>query len=182
MEFYNVIEARKSIRKFKNTEICKDKMARIINAAMRSPSWQNETSYKFIIVNDESQRKQLSNTIINKSDKASQAINMAPITAIVVADPDESGTVEGRQYYLVDSAIAMEHFILAATAEGYGTCWIGAFDEDKVKKILDIPENYKVVGMTPVGETDENKESHPKKDVREYVFLNKWYNSYTENI
>ncbi|EJO5346519.1 nitroreductase family protein [Clostridium botulinum] len=182
MEFYNVIESRKSIRKFKNTEICKDKMARIINAAMRSPSWKNETSYKFIIVQDENQRNQLADTIINKSDEASNSIKMAPITAVVVADPNKSGTVEDRQYYLVDSAIAMEHFILAATSEGYGTCWIGAFDENKVKSILDVPENYKVVGMTPVGESDENKETHPKKDVREYVFLNKWNNSYTENM
>ncbi|EPY2273135.1 nitroreductase family protein [Clostridium sporogenes] len=182
MDFYDVIEDRKSIRKFKNTEICKEKMARIINAAMRSPSWKNETSYKFIIVQDGTKRTELASTIINKSDEASEAIRVAPVTAVVVADPDKSGTIENKQYYLVDSAIAMEHFILAATAEGYGTCWIGAFDEDKVKGVLDIPQNYKVVGMTPVGESNENKESHPKKDVREYVFLDKWHNSYTENI
>ncbi|MCW7999134.1 nitroreductase, partial [Clostridium sp. cpc1] len=98
MDFYDVIENRKSIRKFKNAEICKEKMARVINAAMRSPSWKNETSYKFIIVQDGTKRMELASAIINKSDEASEAIRVAPVTAVVVADPDKSGTIENKQY------------------------------------------------------------------------------------
>ena len=54
-------------------------------------------------------------------------------------------------YYLVDVAISLQQLILAATDMGLGTCWIGAFDEVKVKKALEIPENIKVVALTPVG-------------------------------
>ncbi|GAA0747828.1 nitroreductase family protein [Clostridium oceanicum] len=182
MQFYDVIKERKSIRKFKDNSISKDKMARIIDAAMKSPSWKNKSSYKFIIVEDKNERERLANTILNKTEEASNSIKEAPITAVVVADPSLSGNVDEREYYLVDSAIAMEHLILAATAEGYGTCWIGAFDEDEIRDILSIPKKYRVVGMTPIGEINETKESHPKKDVRDYVFLNTWEKAYTENI
>jgi nitroreductase len=53
-------------------------------------------------------------------------------------------------YYLVDVAISMEHLVLAATDLGLGTCWIGGFDEAKVKQVLDIPEKIKVVALTPI--------------------------------
>lgn len=178
MEFYEVIQDRTSVRKFKSNPICKDKLSRMINAAMMAPSWKNQTSYKIIIVEDKSKREQLANTIINSTDKAANSVKDAPVTMVIVANPDKSGVVGDKQYYLVDSAIAMEHFILAATNEGYGTCWIGALVENEVKNILNIPNEYKVVGMTPVGEIDEDKEHYPKKDIKEYVFLNHWNNGY----
>ncbi|WP_125152713.1 nitroreductase family protein [Clostridium rectalis] len=180
MQFYDVIEKRTSIKKFKNTNISKDKVDRMITAAMMAPSWKNQTSYKFIIIDDENKKNELANAIANKTDEASQSIKDAPIVAIVVANPNESGMVNEKEYYLVDSAIAMEHFILAATEEGYGTCWIGAFDENSVKNALDIPKDYKVIAMTPVGEAQENKEHYDKKDIRDYVFINSWNKSYTK--
>ncbi|KAJ49434.1 nitroreductase [Clostridium tetanomorphum] len=182
MQFYDVIENRKSIKKFKNTAISKDKVARMITAAMMSPSWKNKTSYKFILVEDANKREQLANTIMNKTDETTKSIKDAPMTAVIVADPSKSGVVDEREYYLVDSAIAMEHFILAATAEGYGTCWVGAVDEDKIREVLNIPKDYRVIAMTPVGEIGENKEHYEKKDVRDYVFLDSWNKAYTNEI
>ena len=180
MDFYDVVKSRKSIKKFKNTPINAEKLARMINAAMMSPSWKNNSAYRFIIVDEKRELEQISKAIMNKDNAAAQSIIDAPMTAIVVADPDASGEVENREYYLVDSAIAMEHFVLSATNEGYGTCWIASVDEDIIKKALSIPQNYKVVAMTPIGEIAETKEHNDKKDVRDYVFLNTWNNSYTE--
>ena len=59
--------------------------------------------------------------------------------------------------------IPVEHMILAATALGYGTCWIGAFNEDEVKKILQIPENLAVVALLPIGVPDEHPSQRPRK-------------------
>ena len=182
MEFYDVVKVRKSIKKFKNTPINTEKLARMINAAMMSPSWKNNTSYKFILVDEKSELEQISKAIMNKDNSAAQSIIDAPMTAIVVADPNDSGEVENKEYYLVDSAIAMEHFVLSATNEGYGTCWIAAIDEDIIKKTLSIPQNYKVVAITPIGEIAESKEHYDKKDVKDFVFLNTWDNAYSENI
>ena len=178
MEFYDVVKSRKSIKKFKDTPINSQKLDRMIDAAMRSPSWKNNSSYKFIIVDDKNVLDQISKSIMNKDDSAAQSILEAPMTVIIVADPGSSGEVENKEYYLVDSAIAMEHFILSATSEGYGTCWIAAIDEDIIKKALSIPQNYKVVAMTPIGEIAESKEHNDKKNTSDYVFLNKWDKSY----
>lgn len=178
MDFYDVIENRKSIKLFKNTDIEKDKINRMLKAAMMSPSWKNHTSYKFIIVDDEKIKNKLADTIMNDSDFTADAIKKAPVLAVVAADPDESGEVSGKEFYLVDSAIAMEHFVLAATAEGYGTCWVAAFNEGKAKAILDVPDNFRVVAMTPVGEVEEDKEHFPPKDSRDFIYENTWNNSY----
>ncbi len=181
MQFYDVIENRTSIKKFKNSKIDNDKIARMINAAMMSPSWKNESSYKFIMVEEPEKKNMIADAINNKTEDAAQSIKEAPMVAVVVADPNESGMVDGKQYYLVDGAIAMEHFILAATAEGYGTCWIAALDENKVKDILNIPQNYRIVGLTPVGEAEEKKNHYDKKNIKDYMFLDSWNNAYTEN-
>ena len=181
MQFYDVVKSRQSIKKFKNTPINTEKLARMINAAMMSPSWKNNSSYRFILVDEKRELEQISKAIINKDNSAAQSILEAPMTAVVVADPEASGEVENREYYLVDSAIAMEHFVLSATNEGYGTCWIAAVDEDIIKKTLSIPQNYKVVAITPIGEIAESKEHNDKKDVRDFVFLNTWDNAYAGN-
>ena len=182
MEFYDVVRDRKSIKKFKNTPINPDKLSRMINAAMMAPSWKNNTSYKFILVDEKNKLEQISKSIMNKDNSAEQSILDAPMTAVIVADPNASGKVENKEYYLVDSAIAMEHFILSATNEGYGTCWIAAIDEDIIKKTLSIPESFKVVAMTPIGEIAESKGHYNKKEIKDFVFLNTWDNAYVNNI
>ncbi|WP_425446886.1 nitroreductase family protein [Dethiothermospora halolimnae] len=181
MDFYNVIENRTSVKDFTNTPVNKEKLSRMINAAMRAPSWKNNTSYKMILVNNKNEKDRLSETIMNDTDSAKNALKSAPMAMIVVADPSESGIMADREYYLVDSAVAMEHFVLAATNEGYGTCWIGALDEDRVRDILNIPKEYRVVAMTPIGEIQQTPTHHHKKDVTEHVFLNNWGSSYTLN-
>ena len=180
MEFYDVVESRKSIKKYKNTPVDAEKLARMVNATMMSPSWENKTSYKFILVDKKKELEQISKAIMNKDNAAAQSIIDAPMTAVVVADPASSGEVENKEYYLVDSAIAMEHFVLSATNEGYGTCWIASFNEDIIKKTLSVPQNYKVVAITPIGEIAESKEHYAKKDVKDFVFSNTWDNAYTK--
>ncbi len=183
MQFYDVIKNRKSIKKFNTDELDRNKLMRMLEAAMRAPSWKNATPYKIMLVDNEDLKTRLAGTIMNKSSEASGAVQNAPITAIIVADPNQSGDIEGKDYYLVDSAIAMEHFILAATEEGYGTCWIGAFDEKRIKEILSIPDNLRIVALTPIGimqESEQEKPHHPKKDMRDFVYVNKWNESYMD--
>ncbi|MCT4621003.1 MAG: nitroreductase family protein [Marinisporobacter sp.] len=181
MQFYDVIKNRKSIRSFKNTPVERDKLARIIDAAMRSPSWKNHTSYRFILVDNVGEKQALAGAIMNDTQEATNAIQQAPMVAVVVGEPSDSGVIKDQEYYMVDGAIAMEHFVLAATNEGYGTCWIASLDESTVRRALHIPNNYRVIAMTPIGEIAERKEHHHKKDVREHVFLNQWGEAYTKN-
>lgn len=181
MDFYSVVQKRRSIYKYKDDKVNKESLDRMIDATMMSPSWKNRNSYKLILVDDDRLKDSISKEVLNKDDKASKAIKDAPMVIVVVACPEESGEVAGKEYYLVDAAIAMEHFILAATAEGYSTCWIGAFDEDSIRNVLNVPSDYRVVAMTPLGIGEEEKEYSEKKDIKEYVFANQWQTSYSDN-
>jgi len=69
----------------------------------------------------------------------------------------------------VDLAIAVDHMTLAAVNEGLGTCWIGAFSQEKVKKILKIPERYRVVALFPLGYPKEGKGIKVRKSLSEIV-------------
>jgi nitroreductase len=177
MDFYKVIENRTSNKSYKSTSIPTDKLDRIINAALMAPSWKNKTCYRFIFINQQNLKEQISNTIINKTDQTANAVKQASIIAIIVADPSESGNTADKSYFMVDCGIAMEHLVLAATNEGYGTCWIGSFEEDEVRKILNIPQSFRVVAMTPIGETNEGDEHYPPKDVSQHIYYNHWENT-----
>ena len=181
MDFYNVINNRCSIRLYKGNTIPTEKIDRILEAAMKAPSWKNKTSYKVIVVDDSSIKHKLSEAIINNDDKAKNAIQMAPITVVIVGNKDLSGVVEGKEYYLVDGAIAMEHLILAATEEGLGTCWIAAMSEEIIKRVLAIPEEFNVIGMTPLGIPDEPISHYEEKSIDEYIYKNQWSKSYKKN-
>lgn len=177
MEFYNVIENRASNKSYKPTSIPIEKLDKIINAALMAPSWKNQSCYRFIFVNQQNIKDHIAASIMNNSQQTADAVKQAPLLAIIVADPSQSGTIDEKSYFLVDCGIAMEHLVLAATNEGYGTCWIGSFDENKVKDILNIPQNFRVVAMTPIGETNENPEHYPQKDIAQHIFYNNWNNS-----
>lgn len=174
MDFYKVIENRTSNKTFKPNSVPMDKLNNIINAALMAPSWENKTCYKFIFITEQNQKNQIADTIQNKSDQTANAVKQAPLVAVIVADPAESGQVDGKPYYMVDCGIAMEHLVLAATNEGFGTCWIGAFDEQQLRNILNIPSNYRIVAMTPIGQTDEPVEHFPPKNSQQHIYYNGW--------
>ena len=181
MDFYNVIENRLSYKKFSTERIDRDSLHRMINSAMRSPSYKNHTSYKIIIVEDEGLKRELSGCILNSTSEMSNAVLDAPVTCVVIGRPEESGQMDGKDFYLIDGAIAMEHFVLSAAAEGYGTCWVTSFNEETIKTILNIPQEFKIIALTPVGRPAEHREPHQKKDVRDYVFMNEYNEPFTEN-
>ena len=178
MDFYDVINTRKSIKSFKTDSVDSKKIDKIIQATMMSPSWKNQTSYKVILVDNPSEKGDLASAVENNDNNAARAINEAPMVAVMVGDPELSGNVDEKDYYLVDSAIAMEHLVLAATAEGYGTCWIGSVNEDRIRDILAIPDQYRVVAMTPIGAIEEKQDHQPKKNPSDFVFHNRWQTPY----
>lgn len=180
MDFYEVIKKRTSIKKFKDTPIPDAKLNNMINAAMMSPSWKNKTSYSFIIVDDQQKKNEIAGYVLNDTGEAAEALKEAPVLAVVVGDPEDSGKINGKEYYLVDSAVAMEHFILAAANEGYGTCWIASLDENKVKTALRIPDKYSVVALTPIGEFNESKPHNEPKDLHDHVYRNYWSMTYSD--
>jgi nitroreductase len=124
-----------------------DKVERILEAARLAPTWANKQGVEYIIIKDSGKVKQIRDAIGQEGK-----FTNAPMFIIGIISPNSSGVNKsGEKYYGVDFGICFEHLILAATAEGLATCWIGWFNEEKVKGILKIPKKYKVMGITPLG-------------------------------
>lgn len=140
MEVMEAIRTRRSIRCYKSDPIPEEALAAVLEAARIAPSAGNRQEYKFMLVKDESLRKALVPICRNQA-----FVGQAPLVIVGCA------TNPSRRYSFVDVAIAMDHMTLVAQAHGLGTCWIGAFDEDKVKELLGIPEDVSVVCLLPIG-------------------------------
>ena len=96
-------------------------------------------------------------------------INQAPVLIVGVALNTDWEMPNGITSYPVDLAIAMEHITLAATSEGLGSCWVGAFYQEQVKKIMNIPDKYTVVAVMPIGYSNQNRGPAPRKSFEEIV-------------
>lgn len=171
MEFYEVIKSRKSIRKYKPDPIREEILNRILDAARLAPSAKNIQPWKFIVVKDALIKQQLVTACRNQ-----EFITQAPVVICAVALEKIAWGKMGGYWssYSVDLAIALEHIILAATNEGLGTCWVGAYDEKEVKRILNIPEDVKVIALTPIGFPDQISESKPRKPLSEIISSDKY--------
>ncbi len=151
MDLYETIRKRRSYRTYEKKMPEKEKIMKILDAARLAPTWANKQGVHYIVVQEPKNVKSLWEAIGQK-----KKFIEAPMFIVGIIAEKGSGTnSSGLKYFTVDIGICFEHLILAATAEGLATCWIGWFDEEKIKELLKIPEKYRVVGITPLGYTSE---------------------------
>lgn len=166
MDFYEVVRRRLSIRSYRPDPVPEEVLNRILEAARLAPSAKNLQPWKFIVVKDQTIRNQLVPACRNQ-----QFIAEAPL--VICGCALEKQAWQGMGGYwsaaAVDVTIALEHIMLAATAEGLGTCWIGAFLEEEVKKILSIPADVKPIALTPLGYPARASLPRPRKPLSEIV-------------
>jgi nitroreductase len=174
---WDTITTRRSVRNFSDDPVDEIVLRKCLDAARVAPSWANKQCWHFIVVNGRE--------AVDELGIIPAHIKNAPAVIVACGDPEKSGKWEGKDYYLVDVAIATEHLVLQAWELGLGTCWVGAFKEDKIRKLFDIPESIRVVAIIPIGypankETidarvkKEAKKSDQRKDREEIVHYNKW--------
>ena len=146
MDVLEAIRKRKSVRKYLNKKVEEDKLFAVLEAGRLAPSASNRQEWRFIIVRYQVSKKKLAEAANNQSFIAEASIVIA-----ACAETDEHVMSCGQACYPIDVAIALDHITLAAVELGLGTCWIGAFDEKKVKQILEIPSEIRVVALMPLG-------------------------------
>lgn len=146
MDVFNAIRTRKSVRLFLEKPIEEEKLSAVLEAGRLAPSASNRQEWRFIVVRDLSTRKKIAEAANNQS-----FVGEAPVILVACAETDNHIMSCGQLCYPIDVAIALDHITLAAVELGLGTCWIGAFDEQRVKKILRIPEEIRVVELMPMG-------------------------------
>ena len=173
MDFYEVIRTRRSIRSYKPDPIPEEVLTRVLDAARIAPSGSNRQPWKFIVVKDEELKRRIA-----KACHSQMFIAEAPVVIVACGYNIHynRGEYMGDFSMLVDVSIAFTHLILAARAEGLGTCWIGSFNNEEIKRILSIPEEVNVVAITPLGypKDEEFREPGPRKPLSEIMSVDKF--------
>jgi nitroreductase len=185
MEVLEAIKNRRSIRKYKSDAVDEKILESVLDAARLAPSWANTQCWKFIVIRDNETKTKIADALLINptigSNPAVKALKMAPVAIVAIAEKKVSGyfngktaTSKGENWYLYDIGIAMENLVMAATAAGLGTVHIGLFEDQKVAAILQIPDNYEVVAMTPLGYPEFQPNQRPRKALNEIVFKEKF--------
>lgn len=183
MEVLEAIRTRRSIRKYKTEPVDEKTLETVLDAARWAPSWANTQCWRFIVVRNSEIKSKLADILKGREgapNAATDAIRNAPIVIVACAELGKSGYHDGvlatdkGDWFMFDVALAMQNLVLAAHSLGLATVHVGRFDAKEATNILEIPEGYCVVEMTPLGYPDQVRDPRPRKELSEIVFYNKF--------
>ena len=162
MNVAEAIASRRSIRQYEEARVPEKHMQTLLEALQLAASANNQQNWEFVFVGDPELRRQLVPDCMNQRFVADCSYFIAG-----VADP-------GLKWHMVDITIAYTNFTLQAVELGYGTCWIGAFDELKIKERLKIPMNRKIVACMAFGKPKGRHVARSRKPVNSFVYLDRY--------
>lgn len=175
MDLIQAIKERRSVRKFKGDPITDDLIDIVLEAGSWAPSWANTQCWRFVVVKDPQIKAELAEAI-GGNNPAADAIKNAPITIVICTELQKSGFYKGEaptdkgDWFMFDSALAVQNMILAAHSLGLGSVPVGLFDAAKVAEILHVPPGMAVVLLLPVGYPAEIPPAPRRKELSEIVF------------
>jgi nitroreductase len=172
MDFFETVHARQSVRAFQTKPVEAKQLEAILSAANQSPSAGNAQGYEILVVRDAPTIRALAKAALSQ-----MFMTQAPLVLVFCADSARSGAKYGargeRLYCVQDATIAAAYAQLAATALGLATCWIGAFDDDAVSKVLGPRPDLRPVAMLPVGWPAETPRRTPRRALDSLVHEHK---------
>jgi nitroreductase len=168
MDVYDAIQQRRSVRKYEDRAIPQDVLERVLQAGILAPTGRNTQEWRFVVVRDLDTRKRLAEAAEQKFVASADVV-----VAVVSLDPVREMFC-GIQAGPVDCAIVIDHMTLAAVAEGLGSCWIGHFDQDKSREILDIPAPAKIIEMLVLGYPGDEPVEKKRKTLDELACWEKF--------
>jgi len=154
MDVFEAIQGRRSIRRFKSDRINEDDLKKILDAGRLAPSAGNCQPLELVVVKDERIKRELANAAFGQNFVAE-----APVVIVVCANITRTSSRYGRRgtelYCIQDTAASTQNILLAAHSLGYGTCWVGAFDESAAARAIKAPSQVRPVAIIPVGKPAE---------------------------
>jgi nitroreductase len=169
MEFSHLIHARYSVRAYKPDPVPEPLLQKVLEAGRLAPTAANRQPFRLLVVRTEGRREEL------KRLYARAWFSAAPLVLGICAIPAEAWVRrDGKNYADVDAAIVMDHLILAAAAEGLGTCWIGAFDPAAAREIFGLPDGVEPLAFTPLGYSADRPGAKKRKSLEELVRREQW--------
>ena len=170
--FQELAETRRSVRAYKPDAVPEELVQQVLETGRLAPSACNKQPWRFIVVRSETTRRALG------AAYAREWFWKAPVVIAVCILPKEAWvrSFDGKNYAMVDGALAMDHMQLAAAELGLGTCWIGAFDPSAAREILNLPDGVELVGMTPLGfpDVEPNPRVRSRRPLGETVMKERW--------
>jgi nitroreductase len=176
--FQELVQKRRSIRRYIEEPVERDKILLCLEAARLAPSADNAQPWRFLVLDDVNLIHKFCNEVFSGIYSVSKFAKKAPVLIVILVRLNIIAHRVGKQiqdihFHLLDIGIAGEHIVLQAEELGLGTCWIGWFNKRKARKILKIPRKYKIVSLLSLGYY-EQKPSRQKKrrNLDEIVWFN----------
>ncbi len=171
MEVEEGIRNRRSIRSYLNRPVEEEKIEKILDAAHWAPSAGNLQSVEYVVVRDKETREKLSEISYGQAQPKEAPVNI--VVCCNLSKIEHYGERGKSLYSIQESGACIQNLMLTAHSLDLGTCWIGAFDEERAKEILGMPDHVRPVGIITVGYPDENPESS-RRDLKEIVFKERY--------
>ena len=175
------IENRRSVRKYSDKKLEREKLFKVLDSARLAPSGSNTQPWNFIVVEaDETKKK------IAAADHNQQWMLTAPVFIVCVADIscritsnsnmyiDEESPEPEVKMIIRDTAVAIEHILLEAESLGLSTCWTGWFAQKDMRHVLNIPDDKYVCGVITIGYGDESPAQRPRREMNDIIRYEKW--------
>jgi len=170
MEFFDIVNNRYSVRSFLKKGVEKEKLDKILEAANLAPSAGNLQAYEIVVVIKEDSKRKLA------SASSQDFVCEAPVVLVVLANESRSSLhygFRGKLYSINDASIAATYIQLAATALGLGSCWVGAFDDKIVAKIVNAPDYMKPIAILPIGYPKEKPGKKTRRGIKDIAHKEK---------
>ena len=181
MALLDLIKHRKSVREFLSRPVEREKIMICLEAARLAPSACNSQPWRFIVVDDEQLKNKLCAAAFSGIYLMNSFCKTAPVMVVVISEKSKflariGEMFRGTKYYLIDIGIACEHFVIQAEDLGLGTCWIGWFNEEAVKSILNIPQHKKIDIVIALGYYDKKRVSseHGREPIDKIASFNSY--------
>lgn len=174
METLDCIATRRSIRRFLDIPVEFEKIGNIIDAARMAPSAGNLQDWKVILITEKEQKTEIAKACLEQ-----YWIEKAPIIMVVCTDPQRTKRFyeeQGVKFSTQNGAAVVMNMLLAIHDQELSSCWVGAFEEEVLKRSLSIPDNVLVHAVLPVGYPDERMPMPPRMTMENVVFIGSWGN------
>lgn len=172
MDLRDAIYKRHSVRAFKKQVVDDAVLSKLLKDANQAPSAGNLQARDFIVVKNDGIKTKLAKAALHQN-----FILESPTVVVIFANPPRSAAKYGPRgtlYSIVDAAIASQNLMLSCVTEGLGSCYIGAFDEDEVRKILHAPQNMLPIAIIPIGFPNEVPQATDRMPLNDVVHWEKW--------
>ena len=175
-----LIRNRRSVRKYEDRSVEREKILTCIEAARLAPSAENVQPWRFVVIDDPETKETFCRAAFSGIYTPTRFAVRAPVIIAILAKKDLLANTIGRQiqgtsWYLIDIGIAGEHFVLQAEELGLATCWIGWFNAKKARSILRAPVTHKVVALIAMGYGTSHIPSQQKRHDRNSIV---WFNTF----